>query len=261
MIEITSKENSHYKRWLDLDSSRGLKKHREFILMGEKLIHEYLKNPVYPIKAEIIHEDLRPLTVSSPGARTANKISLFKLPKALFNDVDVMGTHFNLLVIEMPEIPEYSVNIHSKPSGLEVLTPLGDPANLGALIRSAVAFNCSKIILSSEAANPFLPKAIKASAGAIFSAQLFKSPLEISELAEKCSYLWALDMKGESIHEFEWPSDMRLLIGEEGRGLPQVKMSRLSIPTGPVESLNATVAASLAFYSWNQYNTLSRVRK
>lgn len=220
--------------------------------MGEKLIHEFLKNPKYKIKSEIVHEDLKPLSTT---IQSSQKITIFKLSKSLFNEIDFLGTHFNLLVLELPDLPDIEVGFNKKPHGLEVLTPLGDPSNLGALIRSAVAFNVSKIILSSEAANPFLPKSIKASAGAIFQAEIFKSKENISALAKQCGHLWGLDMKGESIETFSWPHDMRLLIGEEGRGLPDIKMDKLMIPTGPVESLNATVAASLAFYKWQNTNT------
>ncbi|HCX69546.1 MAG TPA: RNA methyltransferase, partial [Rhodobiaceae bacterium] len=58
----------------------------------------------------------------------------------------------------------------------------------------------------------------------------------------------ALDGKGTDIEEYVWPENLRLVLGEEGRGLPPgLKATLLAIrTTGAVESLNATVAASLA---------------
>jgi len=52
--------------------------------------------------------------------------------------------------------------------------------------------------------------------------------------------------------------DLRLLIGEEGPGLPELKeVPRLAITTTHVESLNATVAASLALYSYRLMHHLN----
>jgi TrmH family RNA methyltransferase len=214
--------------------------------MGEKLIREFLENQTKPefakfkIKSELIFEDLKPLT---------KKTSIFKLAKGLFNELDFVGTHFNLLLLELPEIESFDES--EAPQGLELVCPLGDPGNLGAVIRSALAFNAKKIVLTEEAAFPYSPKVVKASAGAVLQMPIVRAgPLK--NFAEK--ELYALDMVGSDISEFRWPKNMRLLIGEEGPGLKDMKgLMKLKINTGAVESLNATVAASIALYSYNQF--------
>ncbi|MGZ3768485.1 MAG: TrmH family RNA methyltransferase [Bdellovibrio sp.] len=248
MIEITSKSNDHFKRWLDLSSSRGIKKHNEFILMGEKLIDEFLKNPNFKVKGEIIHEELKSLTLTASSLK-GQKIPVFKLPKALFNEVDVVGTHYNLLVLEPQSIEQ--LNIASSPQGLEVICPLGDPSNLGALSRSALAFGASKMILTEESCNPYHPKAIKASAGALLKLPLYRVG-KFSDFIAGNENVYALDMKGENVARFKWPKNIRLAVGEEGPGFSNLKgLKRLSIATEGVESLNATVAASIAFFSYS----------
>lgn len=247
MIEISSKTNDHFRRWADLSSARGIKKHNEFILIGEKLITEFLENPHFKVKAEIIHEDLKSLTLTAPALR-GQKIPVFKLPKALFNEIDVVGTHYNLLVLEPNEIKTLAA---VKASGLEVISPLGDPSNLGALARSALAFGATKMILTEESCNPFHPKAIKASAGALLKLPLYKVGKFPDFVSENSDDIYALDMKGENVGQFKWPKNVRLAIGEEGPGFSGLKgLKRLSIPTQGVESLNATVAASIAFFSY-----------
>ena len=64
----------------------------------------------------------------------------------------------------------------------------------------------------------------------------------------------ALDMHGKNLGTFTWPRNARLLIGEEGQGVPASKAFEfLSIPMArEVESLNATVAASIALYSYSK---------
>lgn len=241
MIEITARTNDHFKRWQDLNCSRGIRKHREFFLMGEKLIQEFLKKPNFKIKAEIIMEGMSAVTTRVP---------LFKIAKPLFNEIDFIGTHFNLLVLEPLEIA--SIDPATTPHGLEILCPLGDPSNLGALARSALAFGAQKFILTAESANPYLPKAIKASAGSLLQIPLFKVG-SLEEVVPKMRGLHALDMHGKDIAKFSWPRDVRLLVGEEGPGLQRLPIvNRLRIATGPVESLNATVAASIAMFSFSQ---------
>ncbi|MFP5520106.1 MAG: TrmH family RNA methyltransferase [Bdellovibrionia bacterium] len=251
MIEISSAQNTHFRRWQDLGSSRGIKKHQEFILMGEKLIEEFLKNPHLKVKSEIICEGHSPLTSK---LKLADKITVFKLPKALFNEIDVMGTHYNLLVLETPELKLFEPTEVLPSQARQVITPLGDPSNLGALARSALAFGAHSLVLTQESANPFHPKAIKASAGALLRLTLLTSPLKLAELLEQnLNGTVALDMNGIPLPEFKAQNALRIVIGEEGPGLPEkLKIQRVSIPTKGVESLNATVAASILLWHLSQ---------
>jgi len=255
ITEISSPSNELFKRWKTLDSAKGIRKTGEFFLMGEKIIREFLKHCDSPelsrfkIKAEIFCEDLKAITPSYPAASKFKKISTFKLAKGLFNEIDFVGTHFNLLLLELPELPSFDEN--SRAQGLELICPLGDPGNLGAVIRSALAFNASKVVLSEEAAFPFTPKVVKASAGAVLHLPLYRAG-GLQNFAQK--EIYALDMEGSDINSFRWPKDLRLLVGEEGPGLRDLKgVMKLKINTGAVESLNATVAASIALYSYNQF--------
>lgn len=247
MTEITSASNELFKTWKTLDTAKSIRKAGMFFLMGEKLIQEF-KNikalqDKFPVQAELISEDLRPTGL-------AKDKSVFKLAKGLFRELDFVGTHYNLLLLSLPEIPAF--DSVKAPQGLELICPLGDPGNLGAVIRSALAFNASKVILTEEAAFPFTPKVVKASAGAVLQMPLARSGnLRSISGAD----IYALDMVGSDIANFKWPKDLRLMIGEEGPGLQEMKgVMRLKIDTGSVESLNATVAASIALYSFRNYN-------
>lgn len=239
MIQVSSRSNDHFKRLSSLDFTKGIRKHGEFLLMGEKLVREFLRAPgEWKIKSEIVHGGLKPL---------ARGVTAFEFSEELFREIDTLGTGFNLLAIELPDLPRADLSL--APKGLELVSPLGDPSNLGAVLRSALAFGASQIILTEESASPFHPKAMKASAGAVLN-------LKISTTGPLASYRSAgssvaLDMGGVPLPDWKWSRDVRLIVGEEGPGLPPLKdVPRVSIPTGPVESLNAAVAASLAMYSW-----------
>lgn len=247
MIEITSESNTQYRRFLSLTTSKGIKKEGFFLLSGENLIREFLANPHLEIEAEITFDSAKTF-----GDRLPARTKSYMMAKTLFNELDVVGTHCPMLVVKLPEMKEWMT---TESQGLTVLTPLGDPGNLGSLLRSCEAFGAKSVVLLQEAAHPFLPKAVKASAGSALRLTLQKGP-SIDLLKEKPAIvknLVALDMNGESLPTFQWPKISYLLIGEEGRGLPAgLKAShRLKIPTKNVESLNAVVAASLALYDFS----------
>ena len=104
-------------------------------------------------------------------------------------------------------------------------------------------------MLLQECATPFHPKAVRAASG-----QLMKVPLAVGPSIKELTgnQLFALDMDGENIAKFRWPRNVRLVLGQEGPGLPDLPgLTKLKIPmANQVESLNATVAASVALFSY-----------
>jgi TrmH family RNA methyltransferase len=132
---------------------------------------------------------------------------------------------------------------------MELVVPIGDPGNLGALIRSAEAFGVTRAVLTSEAAHPFLPKAVKASAGSVLRLPMARGPA-LHQFPDTCI---ALDMGGTDIDKFIWPKNAMLAVGEEGKGLGKAHFKkRVHIATAGVESLNAVVAASIALALWKR---------
>lgn len=240
---ISSSSNPKFQLWLSLLKSKGIKEQGLFILSGEKLIQEYLREPRLEWVTEIRTEKMAP---------QQKKVTSFVLPPELFNQLDLVGTHFPLLIVKTPELPSLSAT--TQPENLEVVVPVGDPNNLGALIRSCVAFGVKKIILTQESAHPFHPKAVKASAGTVLHAPLYTSgPLNTWDQEN----LWALDSSGQDMTQLKLPQNLRVLVGEEGPGLGSLQhVKKISIPTQTVESLNATVAASLLLWQWRQTRRL-----
>ncbi len=226
MEYISSSQNAKYKIWTSLLESRGIKKHGLCLLSGSKLINEHHKNCDTIIYCDGMSEDY------GPG---------FTMDKALFKDLDIFGTKAPLAIMKTPDF------VGESDTGIRLYLPMGDPANLGAMIRSAVAFNVSSIVLMSESANPFHPKCLRASSGAVLKAPLVKG----AALADiTTDGLFVLDAKGDNIFDADLGADVRLLVGEEGPGIPAELLAscrRLSIPTSKdVESLNAAVAGSVA---------------
>jgi TrmH family RNA methyltransferase len=246
MLKIESAQNETFKKFLGLTSAKGLKKEGLFLLSGQKLATEFLAAPRLKIIAELTAPGLPPSTTSSHPA--AQQI---QLSSELFAQIDVLGTHSNILVLEQPPMAVLeSRDLESyAPQGIEIVMPTGDPGNLGALIRSCEAFAVPRVILTEEAAHPFLPKTVKASAGSVLRLPLARGPA-LREFPASCI---ALDPDGASLYDFEWPAEGLLVVGEEGPGFgadgkPGTSRfhQRLCIPTQNVESLNVVVAVSIA---------------
>jgi len=243
MLKMESPQNETFKKLLGLTSAKGLKAEGWFLLSGEKLIREFLGKPNLGIKFEIVGPGM-PSLIKDKKVYTDTEI--VQLSSALFAEIDVLGTHFNILVLEQPPIAALEDFSGYKPRGIEVVMPVGDPGNLGALIRSCEAFSIPRVILAKEAAHPFLPRAVKASAGSVLRMPLTRGPA-LHDFPETCI---ALDTEGTPIDDFKWPANGLLVVGEEGIGLGDKTRfrQRIRIPTKAVESLNAVVAASIALY-------------
>jgi len=251
-LKITSSQNESFKHWKDLVTSKGVRENQQFILSGEKIIKEFLSWPndhearlKFKILAEIYPETGRTYTF--------NEIKKFELSNHLFKELDVVGTNFNLLILEFPAFAEW--NPSTAPKGLEVLCPLGDPGNSGALVRSALAFGASQVLLTKESCHPFHPRALKASAGASLLMVFALTKLSLKELKPQ-SWDYLLNQHGKDLQKFQWPKNLRLWVGEEGPGFSDLSKDNpaqvLSLKTNHVESLNATVAASIAIYEWSR---------
>lgn len=135
-----------------------------------------------------------------------------------------------------------------------VLADLNDPANAGTLLRSADAFGAGAVLFGRLGVDPYHPKVVRGSMGAIF--RLGVGVGNATELAEAATAAGAcvigLAAGGTPIAEERWESRQALVVGNERRGLGDWRPAChrvLSIPMqGRTESLSAGVAGSIALY-------------
>lgn len=124
-----------------------------------------------------------------------------------------------------------------------------DPGNVGATIRSAEAFGASSLALGPECADPFGPKSVRATMGAIFAVPLAK----IASLDELPGAKIALvPGAGKPLDELGRLEQLTLMIGAEREGLPQAAIDVADHVTHiPIHSnsLNAAMAATVALYA------------
>jgi RNA methyltransferase, TrmH family len=139
----------------------------------------------------------------------------------------------------------------TKPSGplCVYLHGVGDPGNVGAVLRSAKAFGASSVALGPGCADPHAPKAVRASMGAIFDVQIARVE-SITELpGERVALVADPSPPAQPLRRLAAP--VTLLVGAEREGLPAevVKACERTahIPI-EAESLNVAMAATVALY-------------
>ena len=133
---------------------------------------------------------------------------------------------------------------------------LNDPGNLGALIRSAVAFGFDGVFLHGDTVEVFNPKTVRATMGALPFAKHWNTDGTIFQTLEKNGYdlISTVIRGGEKLPEMKFGPKNVLVIGNEARGVSEevqnLASRQLSIPmSGNVESLNAAVAGSICMFS------------
>lgn len=146
----------------------------------------------------------------------------------------------------------------TSPAAVVVLDHLEDPRNVGALARSAVAAGIGALVVSRHRSAPLGATAFKAAAGALEHlavCEVSSIPDAVADLKRREVWTVGLDAGGDqSMFGLGLLTEpVAIVIGGEGAGLSRLVRDRVdivaSIPLhGPVESLNAAVAASLALY-------------
>lgn len=249
---ITSDSNKTLKLLKQVAASPGSKKHDQMILPGRKVISEMAAEPVDTTM-------LIPDGYAESDPAIMEKImahhragTLLILKKCLFNEIDQQGTGGPLLVLRRPEPDIWD---GSPLSHNALIIPFQDPANVGAVVRSALALGIDHFILLKEAATPYHQKALRSSAGAILDAHFMKGP-SLQELTRLTGQLplVTLDGAGTPLWDFSFPQPFLLLPGIEGQGLPdELRKTAVSVPISKdVESLNAAVATGIVLYEWKR---------
>lgn len=163
-----------------------------------------------------------------------------------------------LAVVRQPQWDEAQVLGQSRVLGVYG-DRLQDPANVGAIIRTAAALNLSAVWLSHDSADHFSPKVVRATAGTLLTLPIFRTTDLRTVTLSECRIYSAVLSSADRVPIREIrsiPSRILVAVGNEGVGLSSEIMKasqiRFSIPLAEgVESLNvaATVAISAFYFS------------
>ena len=234
---ITSRSNQLVKKLASLSDKKFRREYGEYLVEGIKPVRECI----------------------AAGGQVANIVCTPKHEGAFEGAVVVSEDVFKFIssektpqgVIACVKLPENSL---CKPVGACLLLDrLQDPGNVGTIIRTANAAGFEDIYLV-DCADPFSPKAVRASMSGIFFVNAMCCTLSEALSALEGTPIITADMDGENIFAFTPPKKFCLCIGNEGRGVSdsirEASRYAVSIPMRKsCESLNAAVSAAIAMYT------------
>jgi RNA methyltransferase, TrmH family len=157
-------------------------------------------------------------------------------------------------LLAVAPLPGVDVGALRDTSLVLVCVGLQDPGNLGTVVRSASAAGAAGVICCDGTVDPFSPKCVRASAGALFHVRLVAGKPAVEVLEELGSWglrrLGARARGGLAHHRADLRGPTALVLGNESHGLaPDLEAvldGILTIPMAPgVESLNVAAAASV----------------
>jgi TrmH family RNA methyltransferase len=228
-MTITSKTNQHLKEIRKLGTATARAKTGRFVAEGEDL---YEAATAAGRKALYV--------LCAPGL-ARGRDGWLESSSAVLSQASRLGSGTRVIGVYEQVWGEVTGSL------VVALWGVGDPGNVGTVIRSAHAFGASSVAFGPDCADPHGPKAVRASMGSIFAIPL----AHFSAVEELPGTVIAL-VPGEHPPLRGPLGDVTLLIGSEREGLPDDVLSAcdrvLSIPQVAGESLNAAMAATVALY-------------
>lgn len=209
-----------------------------------------------------VQEDLRGKNVEKiKELARIKKVNISWAPKTELNKLTENGVHqgFMARVSEfayadlatlLPELAEKA------DATILILDELTDPHNLGSIARTADATGVDAIIIPKHRAVGITPTAVKASTGALQHVPVVRVT-NLSQTLDKLKsagfWIFGTDMDGTVYSKWNTKGKIALIIGNEGHGIGQNLKKQvdemITIPmVGHVQSLNASVAASILMY-------------
>ena len=229
-----------------------LKRYREefghFLVEGEHLVLELQKaalhNPLLQACELYVTREYEgwssPFRTHLIGASHMSQVADTKSPQGI--------------VALVPLLPEVAVRKGERAIHLHEIQ---DPGNLGTILRTLAWFGNFRCLLGPDSVDPYNPKVVRASAGAIFHVPI-ELDVELASLRERFSRIACLDMVGKSVQAARFRQFECYVFGNEARGLPRDLQASLGAEAytiggiGAIESLNLAAAVNMCVYELNR---------
>jgi 23S rRNA (uridine2479-2'-O)-methyltransferase len=255
-MRITTR-NARFQQWQALLTNRT-KRNRagEFVVQGVRPISLAVEHGwtirvlVYDEEADLSRWAVR-LLDEVPAQRVAMAPDLL----AELGEKDSDPPEL-LAVVALPTDDLDRIRTDRRPVAVAFDRP-SSPGNIGTLVRSADAFGAAGIIITGHAADPFDPRAVRASTGSLFAVPVVRAPSHVEVLAWAAHadvQIAGTDEHGDvDVADFDFTRPTLLVVGNETTGLSagwrNACDALLRIPmAGAASSLNAATAGSIVLY-------------
>lgn len=263
---ISSRQNPTVRFASSLKEKKFRDQHESFLAEGWKLLEEAVSASL-PITHLFIEESKKEIYLEKALLLLENgkmgNVAVFLVSDACFEKISTEKSPQGVIaVIKHLDFFKRCIKIYMKDIFEDTralcLCSVRDPGNLGAIIRSAVAFGTDTLILSKDCAELYNPKTVRGAMGCLFKVRAFlvddlAGSIEALRLGERRVYAAELSDNAVSLFEANPRGRDVFVIGNEGHGIAaeisSVCDGSVYIPIREdAESLNAAVAASVLLF-------------
>ncbi len=252
-VECAEVSLNQLKRYTRLDDHKFRHAQGLFLAEGIKVVEELLLSNWQTEAILVLPEKIKYWRALLD--KTAGNIPIYSITgsqlKKISQDKEPEGI---IAVVRMNPAPDLSSFLSTTEGNILILHEINNPANIGALLRSALWFGFTNIMLSTNCADYTNPKTVRTSMGSLFHVNIAANITLKKVLPEiKKSYY----LVGSNVHRGQAPHLLQkkaaLLLGSESHGLPDDLLDMVdeqwSIPgSGKVDSLSLPQAAAILMY-------------
>jgi len=212
--------------------------HRLFVAEGKKTISELLNSnfQLYQLYTTTLNFEVTDVLRLSVSEKELKKISFLKTPNtalAVFKIRESKAIDFNNLIVALDNV--------------------GDPGNLGTIIRLCDWFGVKDLVCNAETVDCYNPKVIQASMGSITRVNITYLDLEDMLTSKRNIETYGAFMDGDNVYNMNLPNSGILVLGNEANGISKGLKAHIShnisIPRygdmQVTESLNVANAAAI----------------
>ena len=251
---ITSASNGRIK-YIDnlMNKAKFRRSEGKFVAEGIKMFMEAPKGDVLEVYIKEGAYD----SFDTETKKKLERIGYEVLSEPVFKKVtDTVTPQGILSVIKIRESSIEDVLSDENPI-IAVLENIQDPGNIGTIIRTAEGAGVNGLLLSRDCVDIYNPKVIRSTMGSIFRMKFayvdIDSVFDSFKSKKIETYALALDKNAKAYDKYDYKKPVAFFVGNEGNGLKESTVKKCDntafIPMcGEVESLNASVAASLMMY-------------
>lgn len=257
MNTITSGQNPVVKEIKALSNRKYREEKKLYFIEGIRFVEEAFKENAQ-IDKILISEKLASV---KGGEELLAKINVsgygtYMLNEKLFKEISETESPQGVLAVIKTRQYDFS-DIMGDNNFILILESIQDPGNMGTIIRTADAAGITGIVMSKGCVDIYNPKVLRSTMGSIFRVPIYMSG-DLREtmncIKKKGIKVYAAHLKGEiNYFKADFKGNIAVVIGNEANGISDMAAEcsdeLLKIPmSGRIESLNASVAASVLMY-------------
>jgi RNA methyltransferase, TrmH family len=246
---ITSRTNAQVKYVRRLQAERRFR-HDEgaFVVEGSRWLRELARNSTTPRAIYATLAWVESGEGQELAASVGTVVTLVDEPvMAAMSDTENPPGVLAVLPIAPRPLP-------AQPTLLLIIDALNNPGNLGTILRTAAAAGADGVLLGPDNVDPYNPKTIRGSMGAILRLPILAANWEVIHRLVSDMVVWlAVARDGTAYSDVDWRVPSAVLIGNEALGAgaqaERLATGRVTIPMrDDTESLNAAVAAGILLF-------------